>query len=221
MGVDYRYYLIPRPNSFLPEPRQLATFLQASEAEQWLRPRYPGWIAKETEGRMPQRQPIALQDAAKAVEDQWSGGIRMAWRLWRRDADIPYDLEIHVSPRDYIYHTSETVDGFGGLASPVNCAICGTRLDFDAPIYLFGVNAIHASCPKCGTFFDPSEMPATYTDGWTGEKTLLLGGATYRFALLIDNVPPEEWQHFRVDPEFMTLCKRIFACSFYGFGDYS
>ena len=141
----------------------------------------------------------------------------MGWRLWQRDEDIPYDLEIHLSPGNYVYHVSELIASFG---ESVNCVKCGTRLDHDSETYMFGVRAIYAKCPRCGTLFDPSNIPATYTHGWTGEKSLLLGGATYRLALIIDNVPREEWEHFQVDPSFVELAKRTFGCDFYGIADF-
>jgi hypothetical protein len=216
MGVDHKYYLIPKPNSFVPEASQVTSFLHEAEADGWLRPRYPGWITRKAEGRKTRRDSIKLENAASEIKSSWNEGIRIGWRLWRRDDDIPYDLEIHVSPPEYVYQTSETVGWFG---DSVNCSQCGMQLDHDADSYLFGISSIHATCPRCGTLFDPSNLPATYTHGWTGEKSVLLGGTTYRFALVIDNVPPEEWVHFQVDPKFIELVKRVFGHDFYDVAD--
>jgi hypothetical protein len=216
MSVDFRYCLITKPNSFLPEARQVTSFLKQAEVDEWLRPQYPGWIARKVEGRKTQRQTIKLENALSLVTECWNSGIRMGWRLWRRDDDIPFDLEIHVSPPDYVYSASEAVARFG---ETVNCSRCGTRLDHDATSYMFGTARIYAKCPQCDTFFDPSHLPAIYTHGWTGDKSVLPGGTTYRFALIVNNVPPEQWEAFQVDPDFVGLAKRVFGCDFYGVVD--
>ena len=198
MGVEFRYYLIAKPNSFLPEARQLLLFLRKAEAGQWLQPQYAGWIAKRANGKRSRREALKLGEAAEAIAKQGESGIRMGWRLWRcDDEDIPYDLEIHLSFENYVYHVSESIASFG---ESVNCVKCSTRLDHELEMYLLEVRAIYAKCPRCGTPFDPSNIPATYTQGWTGEKSVLLGGATYRLALIIDNVPREEWAFFNLIP---------------------
>src|SRR5215471_12162700 len=216
MGVDYRYYLIPKARAFLPEASQVNSFLRQAEGDAWLRSRYPGCITKRAEGQKTRREAIKLENVPSVLTELWNSGIRMGWRLWRRDHDIPYDLEIHASSLEYVYHTSETVDWFG---DSVNCSQCGTRLDHEAATYMFGIAAIYANCPQCGRLFDPSDLPATYTHGWTGEKSVLPGGITYRFALVIDNVPPEEWENFQVGSDFVKLARQAFGCELHAFTD--
>lgn len=213
MGVEYRRYTIPRPNSFLPEASQLVSFLET--AAQWLR--YPGWVARRAEGMRLTRQGATVAEAIAMLDQLWGTGIRARWPFRWPDREYAYDLEIQVSPRDYIHHISETVAPF----QSATCLKCGGQLSYDAENDIFQEGRIQAVCPRCGEFFDPSNLPATFTDGWTGEKSTQLGGATYRFALIIDNVPLEEWEHFRVDPEFIALAKKAFACDFYSVNDIS
>jgi hypothetical protein len=218
MSLEHNHYVVPKPNSFTPDADQLLSFLHEAESCQRLRSQYPGWIAKSQTKSKIQRETIRFSNAADEVRKHWDCGIRMSWPVWWPNGEVPYDLELHVSPEDYIYHISESVNPFG---ESVDCRQCGTRLDYEPQTYLFGTFAIHATCPRCGTFFDPSEWPVTYTEGWTGDKTTLLGGATYRFALILGNIPDDEQENFKVDPQLMELCKRTFGCNFYDFADFS
>jgi hypothetical protein len=215
LGLEHRYYLIPRPNSFSPEMEQVQLFCEQAKRE-WLK--YPGWVAKADEKTILRRESIATANVTTILSELWRSGIRMSWPFLQRSGGAQYDLEIHISSQDYIYHTSESIASFG---KSVDCRQCSTRLDHGPLTDIFMEARIHAICPKCGTFFDPSEWPATYTDGWTGAKQMLLGGATYRFALMINNMPEEEQENFKVDSQFRDLSKRVFGCNFYDFADFS
>ncbi len=208
MSVEYRRYTIPRPNSFVPRIDQLATFL-AEASRDWSL--YCGWVAKGAEGLKLRREGATAAEAIRLLNDLWKTGIRARFPFRWPGREYAYDLEVHASPGDYIYHISETVAPFESIA----CLKCGCRLDYDSGSDIFQELRIQAVCPICDAAFDPSGLSTTYTHWLTGSKSALQGGTTYRLALIIDNVPQEEWETFKVDPGFTECSKQSFGCEFY------
>jgi hypothetical protein len=96
----------------------------------------------------------------------------------------------------------------------VCCLRCGSNLICEAVNNIFQETLISAVCPQCAACFDPSNLQATYTQSRSGQKSALAGGTTYRFALIVDNVPLEERDHFTVDPDFIRSAKRVFCREF-------
>jgi len=94
---------------------------------------------------------------------------------------IYYRLELHLC-LDYLYHISEVIEPFE--QSPT--CHCGAELTYEVDAEPFFDMRIAHACPTCGTAFDPTGLPCIGRDGWTGEGFPLPGGATYRFALVVD-----------------------------------
>lgn len=212
MSVEYRYYTIPRPNSFVPTVGQMTVFLEKASA-QWKF--YPGWIGECLEGLKLKRNGTTVAGAIGSLNDLLNADIRARFPFRWPGRDHAYDLEIHVTPGDYVYHISETVAPF----ESTSCLKCRCRLDYGQEGDIFQERRIHALCPRCGTVFSPSGLSAIYTHWLTGFKSALPAGAVYRLALIIDNVPEEEWEHFEVDSEFMKLSTKAFGCEFYEIAD--
>src|SRR5262249_46918075 len=208
MSVEYRRYTIPKPNSFQPDISQLACFLEEA-SRQWSF--YPGWIAHRGEGMKLSRDGTMVASAIGALREHSASGIRARFPFRWPGREYGYGLELHASAGEYVYHISETVAPF----ESTSCVKCGCRLDYQPAGNIFQERRIQPMCPRCGTSFDPSRLSTTYTHWLTGAKSALPGGATYRLALIIDNVPEEEWESFEVDPSFMELCKQAFRCEVY------
>jgi hypothetical protein len=124
-----------------------------------------------------------------------------------------YDFELHLSD-DYVYHTSEIVEPFDNtdcacgqslemdpegeaLASEpdksgfVNRLLKQIGLASKNEIphinsYLFYAQRIMRTCSRCGTQFTPQSLKAAIVDGMTGEEEIVDGGASYRFAIVLD-----------------------------------
>jgi hypothetical protein len=207
MSVEYKRYTIPTPNSFLPESNQVGCFLERASRE-WLV--YRGWIAKGAEGMKLGREGATVAEAVGLLDELWTLGIRAHFPFRWPGREHAYDLELHASRSDYIYHISESVAPFESCP----CLKCGYRLDYSEAGDIFQELRIRAVCPNCRVDFDPSILSTTYSDWLTGAKSRLAGGAAYRLALIVDNVPEEEWERFQADPSFKELSKVAFGCEF-------
>ncbi|QDV36414.1 hypothetical protein [Tautonia plasticadhaerens] len=138
--------------------------------------------------------------------------------------DPYYDLELRMAG-DYVYHHSEGIDPFPDVACP-----CGRSLEYyepdepgeswKPPVYFDA--RISRSCPACGRPFRPQELVARVRDGRTGEVGERAGGATYRFAVVIDcgkGSPREGWP-IRATEELLCTLTRALGLRFYEVGDF-
>lgn len=218
MGVEYRRYLIPRPNTFRPTPKALEELVEVLRRERWLlspsaperaslpfqtmryytQARNAGFFVKRGESYEPgPAENLRAYLAAHHDEDlllSWpveslaAAGLRYPLTPLpcaddAGEADCYYELQLHLS-KDYVYHYSEVVDPFE--EHPPVCA-CGKSLEH--PEYKqnpFGDARLSANCPACGEPFDPTGLPCTARDIWTGEEHTIPGGVTYQFAVVID-----------------------------------
>jgi hypothetical protein len=127
---------------------------------------------------------------------------------------IYYDLELWVS-HDYVYKTAEAIDPF----DDEHCH-CGAPLTYDAEEEggaLFYALRMRARCPECGRPFDPSERSALVRDPWTGLESEVRGGATFRFALVVDcgKCIPRDPISVRLKKELRQLCEYHWQQRFY------
>jgi hypothetical protein len=130
------------------------------------------------------------------IQTAWTAGLKYAldqMPVARRGTDGPgYNLEIH-SLADYVYISSDVIAPFPNVdpaARPVLCKVSGTDIHYVAqPIdRMFDHlgSRIRHTCPTCSTVFRPQERRVSVRDGWSGERRDVAGGATYRFAIVID-----------------------------------
>jgi hypothetical protein len=125
-----------------------------------------------------------------------------------------YDLQLWL-PRDYVYKTSEQIAPF----ADTRCA-CGAELQYDPEVegrVLFHTSRMHAVCTQCGKPFDAATRATTVRNAWTNEPSSVPGGATFRFALVVDcgKCWPDDAGGFHVHPELRRLCEAHFRRPFY------
>jgi hypothetical protein len=214
MGVEYRRYLIPRSNSFLPDAAVVAELVNALRRERWLIDPSSQHLAAMP-FRMNRRHAYAkaagyfcetaagciagTADIASHVAGLGQSGLLLGWPVETLAAGslrypllpVPYTLsdaekcycrlELHLCP-DYLYHLSEAIEPFE--QSPT-CR-CGAELTYEVDAEPFFDMRIVHTCAVCGTVFDPTHLLCVGRDGWTGEGFPLPGGATYRFALVVE-----------------------------------
>jgi hypothetical protein len=82
---------------------------------------------------------------------------------------------------------------------------------------LFYAPRMRTRCQACGRAFDPSERAATVRDPWTNEESKVRGGATFRFAVVVDcgKCWPAGESGFGANDELRKLCESHFNRSFY------
>lgn len=111
---------------------------------------------------------------------------------------------------DYIHTWNETIDELQNTFCQ-----CGEDLEFKPKDDVFFYSRLHAVCPACGESFDPSDVPAAVTDGWTGESRSFNGGAASRFSISIDcgKCIPHDG-NIGFEKELIQLCESVLGCRF-------
>jgi hypothetical protein len=125
-----------------------------------------------------------------------------------------YDIELWLS-RDYVYKMSEQIQPF----DDDRCG-CGAELVYEPEIdgkSLFYTSRMHARCNQCQKPFDASTRIATVKNAWTNAPSEVAGGATFRFALVVDcgKCWPEAEGGFHIHPDLRALCETHFGQPFY------
>jgi len=246
MGVEYRCFLIPRPNTFRPRPDVALALVDALRDDGWiLGPDHAalaklpfsqsrlyspakgcGYFARRVGAREPFVEPLsdlfdnfAERDLMVVwpVESFGTSGLRYPLKPLPYDDPVNaggcyYDVQLHFG-RDFIYHMSEVIDPF----DPLPTCPCGQILECkpesnDDPFYSA---RLAARCPRCRTAFDPTQLVATGRDGWTGDAMRVHGGATYRFAVVIDCGKFFSRQQHHFHPRLKSLVERTLEVETY------
>lgn len=163
------------------------------------------------------------------IQTAWTAGLKYALDQMptaRRGTDGPgYNLEIH-SLNDYVYVSSELIASFPNVdpaARPVPCKVSGTDIHYvsepiDRMFDQLGSRIRH-TCPTCSTIFKPQERRVSVRDGWTGERRDVAGGATYRFAIVIDCGTDIPEQRPNAVAEFKAICEAAIGQPLYEIGN--
>jgi hypothetical protein len=217
VGVEFRRYLIPRPNSFRPCPDAALRLVGALRDEGWLLGAEDPALA-----RLPFAQSRLYETAEEAgyfalavgslaaftaplpelfdqyadqdlmvvwpVESLGKSGLRyplepLAFLGLREADDCYYELQFRFG-RDFIYDAWESIDPFD---PPPSCPL-GHPLEYEPSSSHdpFFSSRIAANCPSCGAPFDTTQRIAQGRDQFTGAPMQVPGGATYRFAIVVD-----------------------------------
>ena len=156
------------------------------------------------------------------VQSSNESGLKYPLKPFPEWGDAYYELQLHLET-DFVYHTSEVIDPF----RRVLCE-CGQSLEYDHetawrrenPVYHDG--RIRRTCPTCRRLFRPQELVARIRDGYTGEASHRVGGATYRFAVVIDcgkGFARKGWP-IRATEEFLDPVTRALGQKLYEIGDF-
>lgn len=224
MGVEYRALLLPPSSGFRPSPAQLAALVEALTADAWIAG--PGELLRERHG---ETEPMPeAPDAAWFAELPPECVLRWAFERLDEDDEVQYpfdiepgeevyfDIELALSD-DFVYRTNEGIDPF----ATTQCR-CGTELaryDDDDPLY--DSARIARVCPGCGAAVDPSSWKADVRDPFTGQERSVPGGATSRFAVVIDcgKALPSEDDAVPVAPELIATCRRALGVELHEIGE--
>lgn len=162
------------------------------------------------------------------IETAWTAGLKYPLdhmpRTPRGGEGPGFNLEIH-SLGDYVYLTSDLVAAYPNIdpaSRPVACKVSGTNLHYAAErvanmFDLMGSRIRH-TCPTCSTIFKPQERSVAVKDGWTAETRQQPGGATYRFAIVIDCGKAVPENSPTVTPEFKALSEAALGQPLYEVG---
>jgi hypothetical protein len=210
MGVDYRVWVLPRQRSFRPSAEQFARLANALRDGNWApMPDTPGQGSQIIEllpgNSVAGKKPARVQGfdnipfTSSWVEFHSQHELVMDWHVRNlREAGVQYPFVFDPYPdsgppyfyvrlilgRDYFYWTGENVMPFDDATTE---CVCGEQLSFWTD-WAHGTPSqrIQMVCPQCGQRFDPSGKACDILDGWSGAPTPLIGGLTFRFALVVD-----------------------------------
>lgn len=130
-----------------------------------------------------------------------------------------HDFDLHLG-RTFICQTSDSIEP--GHKFNLVCR-CGAELAYyDPDMDIFYAQRIHPDCPECARPFDPHSLEFVIRDGWTNESSTITGGATYRFAVVVDCgkcLPPRDNGPIKVSLDLMALCRLVFETDFYEVGE--
>jgi hypothetical protein len=250
MGVEYKRFLIPRPNAFLPDAATVAALVDALRRERWLiDPASPQLAAMPFRMSRPHRHAQAAgyfvdnadgyadgsADVARHVANIDRAGVRLCWPVESAAAaGLRYPLVADAgytqrrgTDRYYRFEMHFCADylfhiseAIEPFASNPQCR-CGAALVYEFDPEPFFDQRIAMNCPVCGTPFDATGLLCRGRDIFTGEAFELPGGATYRFALKIDCGKDFGDVAPPFEPELKSLVERVLQRETYEVADFS
>ncbi len=243
MGVDCVVWIFPKQRNFRPTPDQFSGLANALRDGGWCpKVESPGQRSNfsellpgddHTKNKPKRTQPFTSDPFTPSwVEHHSEHELVLDWHVQnQKEAGVRYPFVFDPYPdsgppffyvrlilgREYFYWTGENVTPFDDAETK---CVCGEQLAYWTG-YAHGVSSqrIHYSCPNCGRNFDLTDKACEVLDGWTGEPTPLLGGLTFRFALVVDchkYWPSEESEgrRFQLRPEFLNLWRDFVGVPF-------
>lgn len=118
---------------------------------------------------------------------------------------VYYDVEIHLAAQT-VYHMSEIIDPFEAIRCTCGADIQEFEPSGDCPFYS---SRLPNHCPACNKAMNYATMPTTVRDGFTGLESTAVGGAAYRFALVVDCGKYWPEREAAVAPEFLAVVEEI------------
>jgi hypothetical protein len=214
--------------SYFPHARRSGAYFQVAVAHAKPRSRARGLQVFRREFQ-PLPYPLSIEELATLltrdliigwpVENLAASGLNYPFEENRWPADETYyKLEMQVA-EDYIDTHSEQINPSGGK---VICE-CSASLEYHNDDDIFYAGRIHSSCPKCGKRVDVSARLVGIRDAWTGKEWNVAGGATHRFAIVIDcgKSVPSENDEPTLKYELIELCEQTLGCQFVEIGTLS
>lgn len=246
MGVEYRYLLIPRDNQYRPDVEVVRRLIETWRANNFAAcPGTPQHAAMNFHTHSTTYAHAAVTGASICTAEGWrsfeddrlgvvsKGELILQWPVTNTlEARLKnplglvdevegtyFNLELHFSD-DFVSHSTEMID-----PPDARCSNCRKDLEYwpDADADIFYAGRIRQVCPACSMSFRPQDHAIAYRDGITGEEGELKGGATYRFAIVIDC--GKSWRTDGSDEvapvatsEFLEVSSRALGIPLYGVG---
>jgi hypothetical protein len=214
MGVESRFYVLPDESSYRPEPAKVCQLVKAFRTAGFLcdpssptfaasahragqlsgQADYEGFIWKLLPG--PDKHVGSLSALETVLANLQHSDVVVKWpnsdlnlsslkyplTLVPGAEGVYYDIEFHLAAQT-VYHTSEIIEPF----ETIRCQ-CGTDLrqiewSGRSPLY---DSRLPNPCPSCHQPINYASLPLTLRDGFTGTESRVVGGAVYRFAVVVD-----------------------------------
>lgn len=236
MGVESKFYILPETSGYRPEPTQVCQLVKTLQGAGFLcdpmsptysasahrtsslssEAGYEGLFWKLRAGPKKDSGPLSML-ALRLVDSQESdvlvqwpnsdlilSGLKYPLSVVPGPEGVYYHIEIHLAAQT-VYHTSEIIDPF----DEIRCS-CGAHVQELAPSGRcpFYDSRLPNRCPSCQITMNYATLPTTIRDGWTGVESSAIGGATYRFALVVDCGKYWPESEAAVTPEFLAVVEK-------------
>ena len=236
MGVDYIKWVIPKQRDYRPDSKKIANLANALRENHWAPQRAsPGQKSALKEllpsieagvmSKKPVREEAFTSDSISAewIENHSSYELVLEWCINNSiEAGVNFPMTFDPFPEsgppyfnlrvilghEYFCWTGENVTPFAEKNTMCSCneqLAYWTGFAAGAPS-----QRIAYHCPKCGRQFDTNQISCEVMDGWTGQPEPLIGGLTFRFALVVDchkYWPPneEQFKNYHLRSDFLDL----------------
>jgi hypothetical protein len=221
LGVEFQAVLIPRDNTVRPDGAAVLRLIAALRQAHFLAGA-PSMRTKplKSSGKQVQDLDIAALESGEFIA-WWSVNDHLKEALTHPIAPEPrfddeggyYELELRFSD-DLVAAANESVD-------PLDAACtCGNALEYwpQGDDDLYYAARIRRTCPSCSRAFRPQDKETTIRDGITGAESPIMGGLTYRFAVVIDcgkSWPQDSDSMPRITAEFRRTCEAALGLRMY------
>ncbi len=214
MGVESKFYILPDTSGYRPDPARVCQLVKVLRAAGFLcDPRSPTFMASahmagplssqaDYEGFIwkvipgPDKHAGSLNALELLLTALQEADVLVTWpntdlnlsRLKYPLTVVPgpegvyYDIEMQLAAQT-VYHTSEIIEPFEKI--PSRCGRDIQQIDGpgDSPLY---DSRLPNHCPSCGELMNYATLPMILRDGFTGAASKAVGGAAYRFAVVVD-----------------------------------
>jgi hypothetical protein len=214
MGVESNFYIMPEDSGYRPEPAQVCELIRALRAAGFLcDPKSPSFAEPahrtgalcdqvDYEGFMwkvrpgPDRHVGSLAVFERVLTERQDSDVMVRWpnsdlnlsglkyplTLIPGPEGVYYDVEMHLAAQT-VYHISEIIEPY----EEIRCQCGGEILQIEssalAPLH---DARLPNHCPSCQAPMNYAMLPLTVRDAFTGLESQAVGGAVYRFAIVVD-----------------------------------
>lgn len=232
MGVESSFYILPEESGYRPDPGLVCQLVRALRAASFLcdpssptfgasahragvlsgQADYEGFVWKLLPGRNQQAGSLSafetvltnLQDSDVVVKwpisDLNLSGLRYPLTVVPGPEAVYYDIEFHLTAQT-VYHTSEIIEPFEEIRCRCGRNIQQIEWSRQSPLYY---PRLPNHCPSCHERLNYALLPLTVHDGFSVAKSQTVGGAVYRFAVVVDCGKYWPDQEAKVTPAFLS-----------------
>jgi hypothetical protein len=214
MGVESMFYILPDDSGYRPEPTRVCQLVRALQTAGFLcDPKSPSFVAPaHAEGPLgdqadyegfiwkvrpgPDKHAGSLTSLERILKDLQDSDVVVKWpnsdlnvsglkyplTLVPESEGVHYAIEIHLAAQT-VYHASEIIDPYEEIRCRCGKQIQQIESSGSTPLY---DPRLPNHCPSCHEPINYATMSLTIRDGFTGAESKTVGGAVYRFAVVVD-----------------------------------
>ncbi|MBK8040918.1 MAG: hypothetical protein IPK22_27860 [Verrucomicrobiaceae bacterium] len=220
MGVEVQFYVMPGSSLFRPDEPALRALITDLTISGYVADPTPDNHVRLHVSTKDRRTRVALASIEEifpmftaedmcirwTIPDLKDSGLRYPLSETAFDEGVYYELTLELSKKT-IYRTSEVIDPIENLQCSCGHALAETEsVDRD----VFNALRLPSTCDACGGAVEYARHAGVYRDPMTGKQCPLMGGVTYRCAVVVDC--GKCWERTAVvTPSFQSVLEKHFG----------